>query len=76
MVFFYPQNQKRRSFTITKPKTLEQLRAEKERAETLGSEVILTPEDGHSYGFYSDKAYVKRIVVENTVDFFEDKLKK
>ena len=45
-------------------------------AETLGSEVILTPEDGHSYGFYSDKAYVKRIVVENTVDFFEDKLKK
>ncbi len=45
-------------------------------ADTLGSEVILTPEDGHSYGFYSDKAYVKRIVVENTVDFFEDKLKK
>lgn len=45
-------------------------------AETLGSKVILTPEDGHSYGFYSDKAYVKRIVVENTVDFFEDKLKK
>ena len=57
-------------------KIVEQLRAEKERAETLGSEVILTPEDGHSYGFYSDKAYVKRIVVENTVDFFEDKLKK
>lgn len=45
-------------------------------AETLGSKVILTPEDGHSYGFYSDKAYVKRIVVENTVDFLEDKLKK
>ena len=45
-------------------------------AETLGSEVILTPEDGHSYGFYSDKAYVKRIVVENTVDFFADKLLK
>ncbi len=45
-------------------------------AEMLGSKVILTPEDGHSYGFYSDKAYVKRIVVENTVDFFEDKLKK
>ena len=32
--FFYPQNQKRRSITMTKPKTLEQLRAEKERAET------------------------------------------
>ena len=31
---FYPQNQKRRSSTMTKPKTLEQLRAEKERAET------------------------------------------
>ena len=31
---------------------------------------------GHSYGFYSDKAYVKRIVVENTVDFFADKLLK
>ena len=61
---------------MTKPKTLEQLRAEKERAETLGSEVILTSEDGYSYEFYSDKAYVKRIVVENTVDFFEDKLKK
>ena len=76
MVFFYPQNQKRRSITMTKPKTLEQLRAEKERAETLGSEVILTPEDGYSYEFYSDKAYVKRIVVENTADFFEDKLKK
>lgn len=45
-------------------------------AETLGSEVILTPEDGHSYGFYSDKAYVKRIVVENAVDFFTDKLLK
>ena len=45
-------------------------------AETLGSEVILTPEDGHSYGFYSDKAYVKRIVVENTVDFFAGKLLK
>ena len=45
-------------------------------AEELGSEIILTPEDGHSYGFYSDKAYVKRIVVENTVDFFEDKLMK
>ena len=49
---------------MTKPKTLEQLRAEKERAETLGSEVILTSEDGYSYEFYSDKAYVKRIVVE------------
>ena len=61
---------------MTKPKTLEQLRAEKERAETLGSEVILTSEDGYSYELYSDKAYVKRIVVENTVDFFEDKLKK
>lgn len=45
-------------------------------AETLGSEVILTPEDGHSYGFYSDKAYVKRIVMENTVNFFSDKLLK
>ena len=45
-------------------------------AEELGSEIILTPEDGHSYGFYSDKAYIKRIVVENTVDFFEDKLMK
>ena len=45
-------------------------------AEELGSEIILTPEDGHSYGFYSDKAYVKRIVVENTIDFFEDKLSK
>ena len=33
-VFFYPQNQKRRSIPITKPKTLEQLRTEKERAET------------------------------------------
>ena len=43
-------------------------------ANALGSEIIMTPEDGHSYGFYSDKAYVKRIVVENTVDFFEDKL--
>ena len=43
-------------------------------ANELGSEIIMTPEDGHSYGFYSDKAYVKRIVVENTVDFFEDKL--
>ena len=31
---FYPQNQKRRSITMTKPKTLDQLRAEKERAET------------------------------------------
>ena len=28
---FYPQNQKRRSITMTKPKTLEQLRADKER---------------------------------------------
>ena len=36
----------------------------------------MTPEDGHSYGFYSDKVYVKRIVVENTVDFFVDKLLK
>ena len=45
-------------------------------AEALQSEVIMTPEDGHSYGFHSDKAYVKRIVVENTVDFFEDKLMK
>jgi chromosome segregation ATPase len=33
-VFFYPKNQKRRSITMTKPKTLDQLRAEKERAET------------------------------------------
>ena len=33
-VFFYPKNQKRRSITRTKPKTLDQLRAEKERAET------------------------------------------
>jgi chromosome segregation ATPase len=31
---FYPQNQKRRSITMTKPKTLDQLRAEKEQAET------------------------------------------
>ena len=43
-------------------------------ANELGSEIIMTPDDGHSYGFYSDKTYVKRIVVENTVDFFEDKL--
>ena len=33
-VFFYPQNQKRRSIPLTKAKTLDQLRAEKERAET------------------------------------------
>jgi predicted nucleic acid-binding Zn-ribbon protein len=33
-VFFYPKNQKRMSITMTKPKTLEQLRTEKERAET------------------------------------------
>ena len=33
-VFFYPQNQKRRSIPMTKSKTLDQLRAEKERAET------------------------------------------
>ena len=33
-VFFYPQNQKRRSITMTKPKTLDQLQAEKEQAET------------------------------------------
>ena len=45
-------------------------------ADALQSEVIMTPEDGHSYGFYSDKVYVKRIVVENTVDFFVDKLLK
>jgi len=28
-VFFYPQNQKRKSITTTKPKTLDQLCAEK-----------------------------------------------
>jgi predicted nucleic acid-binding Zn-ribbon protein len=33
-VFFVPKIKKRRSITMTKPKTLEQLRAEKERAET------------------------------------------
>jgi len=33
-VFFYPHFQKRRSNKMAKPKTLEQLRAEKERAET------------------------------------------
>ncbi len=39
-------------------------------ADKLGSEVVKTPEDGHSYGFYGGPAYVKRIVVENTADFF------
>ncbi len=33
-VFFYPHFQKRRSIPMTKPKTIDQLRAEKERAET------------------------------------------
>jgi hypothetical protein len=33
-VFFYPHFQKRRSIPMTKPKTLDQLRAEKEQAET------------------------------------------
>ena len=33
-VFFYPHFQKRRSTKLAKPKTLEQLRADKERAET------------------------------------------
>ncbi|MDD7680655.1 MAG: alpha/beta fold hydrolase [Stecheria intestinalis] len=44
-------------------------------AEKLGSEVVKTPEDGHSYGFYGGPAYVKRIVVENTADFFAAHLK-
>lgn len=43
-------------------------------ATELNAQVIMTPEDGHGYGFYSDKEYVKRIVVENTADFFETSL--
>ena len=44
-------------------------------ADALHAEVVKTPEDGHGYGFYGGPAYVKRIVVENTVDFFVKNLK-
>lgn len=39
-------------------------------AEAMGADVVLTPTDGHGYGFYGGPLYVRRIVVENTADFF------
>lgn len=40
--------------------------------QAMHAEQIMTPEDQHGYGFYGGPAYVKRIVVENTVDFFKN----
>lgn len=39
-------------------------------AEAMGADVVLTPTDGHGYGFYGGPLYVRRIVVENAADFF------
>lgn len=40
--------------------------------QAMHAKQIMTPEDQHGYGFYGGPAYVKRIVVENTADFFRN----
>lgn len=43
-------------------------------AAALSAETIETPEDGHSYGFYSDKTAVKNLVAYGTAAFFNANL--
>lgn len=45
-------------------------------ANALSSEVITTPKDGHSYGFYSEEVEVFNTVVDGAVDFFVNSLSK
>ncbi|MGI5888354.1 MAG: alpha/beta hydrolase family protein [Oscillospiraceae bacterium] len=40
-------------------------------AEKLGSQLVQTPEDGHSYGFYSDKTAILNEVVYSVDAFFD-----
>ena len=43
-------------------------------AAALKAQIVNTPEDGHSYGFYSDKTAVLNTVVNATADFFAKEL--
>ena len=43
-------------------------------ADLFAAEVITTPEDGHSYGFYSDKRHILDMVANGTADFFAKNL--
>lgn len=44
-------------------------------ADALGAQVITTPEDGHGYGFYSDKTEVLNTVTDGAANFFAESLK-
>ena len=44
-------------------------------ADALGAQVITTPEDGHSYGFYSDKTEILATVTDGAANFFAENLK-
>lgn len=41
----------------------------------LAADIVAVPEDGHSYGFYSDKKEILELVSDSAADFFEKKLK-
>jgi len=43
-------------------------------ADLFNASVITTPADGHSYGFYSDRTDVLKIVVDGATSFFDDNL--
>ena len=43
-------------------------------ANELSAIVVTTPEDGHGYGFYSDKTYILDTVVNSTASFFASNL--
>ena len=44
-------------------------------ADALGAQVITTPEDGHGYGFYSDKTEILTTVTDGAANFFAENLK-
>jgi hypothetical protein len=44
-------------------------------ADLFGSEIVVTSEDGHSYGFYSDKTEILDSVVSSAADFFDKNLR-
>ena len=39
-------------------------------AEKFGAQRVVIPEDGHSYGFYSDKTEILNMVASAVADFF------
>ncbi len=46
----------------------------KQVADLFNASIITTPADGHSYGFYSDRTDILKIVVDGATSFFDENL--